>query len=444
MVRTRSRRGGLRLAALVALAATLPSACGSDPGQSASGASPSGTTSEMDLADLPDAVRIAPESRGAGRPTTRRIVAGTVFAPLPPSTPTPGGAPNGLRGLAGLADDAAAVAATSGNPLAGRPWGTYLGPSEAVSAPYAASSGETRSVLGYLANAPKATWFGAWIADEAIESVTRDYVAASQQGDPDTLVQLTDFRAVPWEAEACERLPSAAEQASYRTWTDAFARGIGDAHAAVVLQPDGPFALCTPGGVGVQTALVKYAAETLSALPNTSVYLEVGAADWPAEGQGGVPEVLKFLLPAGIESVRGIALNGTHYSATEDEVRRGAAIVQALAALGIEGKHVVINTSSNGHPFTYGAYRGSGRWAHPDNARPCTSPADPGTCVSLGIPPTAEVADPRWGLSAEAASLASTYVDGYLWFGRPWLYFQNSPFELDKALAVIRSSPYRS
>ncbi|WP_139977498.1 glycoside hydrolase family 6 protein [Nocardioides litoris] len=324
------------------------------------------------------------------------------------------------------------------NPLAGRPWGVYQGPREMWWEPWQRSSGETRALLDEIALQPKASWFGSWIGDADIEEATREYVRVSQAGDPQALVQVAMFRMEPWEHEACDRLPSAAEQASYRRWTDAFARGLGDAHAAVVLQPDGPFASCVPGGIGMPSELIAYSAKVLSDLPHTSVYIDGGAGDWPAEGQGGVDAAVDFLVPAGIEHARGIALNSTHYSATELEVRRGAALSEELAARGYPGKKVVINTSSNGNPFEFGRYTGP----DPDNAFPCTSRDDDRTCVSLGIPPTTKVADPRWGLPDAVATLARRYVDGYLWFGRPWLYRQNSPFEMDRALQVVRSSPY--
>ena len=148
--------------------------------------------------------------------------------------------------------------------------------------------------------------------------------------------------------------------------------------------------------------------------------------------------MLSFLLPAGIEAARGIALNGTHYSATEDEVARGTDVVEALAARGIAGKHFVVNTSGNGHPFAFGTYAGK----DPLNADVCASRTSGGTCITLGIPPTVDVADERWGLSEQAREDARRYADAYLWFGRPWLYRQNEPFQLDRALALVRSTPY--
>lgn len=330
-------------------------------------------------------------------------------------------------------------AAAASNPLAGRPWGVYTGPQEMVWDPYVRSSGETRELLAEIALRPKAKWMGDWIADDEIYARTLDYIEVSQAGDPDTLVQMSMFRMVPWEHDACRRLPSAAEQASYRRWTDEFARAIGSTHAAVILQPDGPFALCVPGGSRLPSELIAYSARVLGALPHTSVYLDGGAGDWPsANGQGGAPAAADFLVAGGVEHVRGIALNSTHYSSTEDEVRRGAEIVAELAARGLPGKKVVINTSNNGKPFEFGTYTGS----DPDDAYPCRSETDTRTCVALGIPPTTDVAAERWGLPDDVRALAREHVDAYLWFGRPWLYRQNQPFIMDRALAIVRSSPY--
>lgn len=328
--------------------------------------------------------------------------------------------------------------ATAENPLEARTWGVYQGPREPTSAPYLRATGATKQALAKIALEPKAAWFGAWIGDDEIAGEVEEYIAGTQQGDPEALVQMTVFRMVPWEHEACRRLPTEAEKASYRRWIDSFAAAVGATPTAIVLQPDGPFALCAPGGPAVPAALVAYASRVLSALSRTSVYIEVGAGDWPAPGQGGVAEVLRFLLPAGIEDARGIALNGTHYSATEIEVERGAAIVEALADRGIAGKKVVIDTSANGNPFPFGTYTGP----DPDNAFVCTSPADQRTCVTLGIPPTTEVADPAWGLSEQARADAREHVDAYLWFGRPWLYRQNTPFVMERALGLARSTPY--
>jgi hypothetical protein len=356
----------------------------------------------------------------------------------------------GAVGASSLADTPAgsstrtavvAVASGTGNPLAGRPWGVYKGRGDQAWQPYANSSGTRRKLLAKIALRPKAKWFGDWIPAGDITSKVRGYITNSQDGNPDALVQMAIFRVKPWEHEACRRLPTKAEQASYRRWITNFAKGLGDAHVAIIQQPDGPFALCTPHGSQVLSRLVAYGTRVLSSHPNTSVYVEVGAADWPHAGaQGGVGAAVKIAVRGGVRYARGVALNGTHYSATADEVARGAAIVKALAAQGITGKHVVVNTAENGHPFEFGRYTGS----DPNNAFVCATKHEPRarTCVTLGIPPTTDVADPRWRLSAGTNRLARKYVDGYLWFGRPWLYRQADPFVMKRALQLVRSTPY--
>jgi endoglucanase len=324
------------------------------------------------------------------------------------------------------------------NPLANRPWGVYEGDGEMAWAPYARASGSARTLLGKIALAPKAKWFGGWISNADIGEKVRGYVAASQQqaGSSDALVQMSIFRMHPWEDEACHRLPTAAEGASYRDWINRFADAVGDAHAAIILQPDGPFALCAPHGSRAPSDLIAYASKVLSALPHSSVYIDVGAADWPIESQGGVPAATRIAIQDGVQYARGIALNTTHYSPTVDEVQRGADVVRALAEQGIEDKHFVVNTSSNGKGFVFGDYRAP----DPDNARVCQSQQDPGPCVALGIPPTYDFADPRWGLPQETVDLASRYADAFLWIGRPWLYDQAEPFVESRALTLASVS----
>lgn len=321
------------------------------------------------------------------------------------------------------------------NPFVTHPWANYLGAADPAWDPYVRATGTKKALLANIALTPKAKWFGDWITTRDIGARVREYVTNAQAGDPNALVQFTVFRMVPWEHDACARLPTKAESVAYRQWTDAFAAAIGSTPAAIVLQPDGPFALCAPGGSLKPSRLIAYSAKVFSALPNTSVYIEAGSADWPAPGQGGVPQVLKFLVPAGIAYARGFALNGTHYSSTADEVRRGAAISQALAAAGYPDKKFVVNTSSNGHPFLFGTYQGP----DPDNAWVCKAPTDTRTCVMLGIPPTHQVANPEWGLPADVNALALQYADAYLWFGRPWLNRQNYPFVMGRALTLART-----
>ena len=291
----------------------------------------------------------------------------------------------------------------------------------------------THHLLGLIVRRPRVRWFGAWYSDRSARGIASEYIANSTAGRDDVLSQMAVFRVDPWEGQACVRLPSSRQQASYRHWIDAFAAGIGSARVALILQPDLPFAACAPHHSRLPLDLVAYAARRFTSLPHTTVYLDAGAADWPS-----VRKAVWLLRGGGVRHIRGFALNATHYDSTESEIRFGAQVAAALARAGLPGKHFVVNTSDNGRPFTYQQY-------HPhsdfDNARPCRS-HDDRRCVTLGIPPTADVTNPKWHLSRTARRIAARLVDGYLWIGRPWLVRQAAPFDLQRSLAVARSTPF--
>jgi endoglucanase len=318
------------------------------------------------------------------------------------------------------------------DPIAGLAWGNYTGPQDEVFPAYRAATGRDRRLLSLIALRPRVRWFGAWYRDDAIEQTVRDYIANATGGNPNVLAQMAVFRLNPWEHAACRALATPAQQTSYRRWIDAAAAGIGSSRVALILQPDLPFALCVPHRSSLPLGLVAYAARVFSALPHTTVYVDAGAGDWATVGQ-----VASLLRAAGVASARGFALNATHYDATSAEIAFGARVVRALAASGVSGRHFVINTADNGRPFTFQQYHGPNF----DNAVVCRTARD-ARCVTLGIPPTWRVTDARWRLSGRSRALASAYVDGYLWYGRPWLIDQNDPFDLQRALALAATTPF--
>jgi hypothetical protein len=332
-------------------------------------------------------------------------------------------------------DPRGAGRAAADNPLAGHRMGVYQGPMEQAWEPYVRAEGRKKRLLGKIALRPKAKWFGDWTGSpREIGDKVDAYIADSTGGDPDVLVQMTVFRMVPWEHEACTRLPTRKERRTYRRWIDAFAKATGPARAAIILQPDGPFALCAPRGSRVPSRLVAYAAEALSALPRTSVYIDAGASDWPKDDPETAADIL---VRAGVEHARGFALNATHYTSTGENIAHGARVVAELARRGLAGKHFVVGTATNGRPFHFNDYKGS----HPNNAKVCETRRER-RCVTLGIPPTTDVADRAWGLSRANRARARAHVDAYLWFGRPWLVMQTDPFSMERALAMARTTPY--
>lgn len=325
------------------------------------------------------------------------------------------------------------------NPLAGRPWGVYRGRADPAWQPYLQATGETKQTLAAIALAPKAKFFGAWIPNSEIADKVQAYVDNATDGNPDALVQLTLFRMVPWEGEACTRLPTKAERASYQQYVDIVADTLGDTHAAIVLQPDGPFLRCVPHGSPIPADLLRYAARTLSAQPNTSVYVEMGSADWFRDRPA---DAVRMLRSAGVQYARGFALDTSHFDSVGRQIDFGAKIVSALAKDGIPHRHFVIDTSDNGRAFT-------GAWYHQHHpskplgyAKACGS-AGQHHCVALGIPPTTDVGSAAWGLSADRTHTAEKLVDGYLWVSRPWLAHQAGSFSMKRALAEVRYSPFQ-
>jgi endoglucanase len=309
-------------------------------------------------------------------------------------------------------------------------WGIYTGAYDGIYSAYRAAQGDTKRLLAKIALRSTAHWFGAWIRDTDAEASARRYIQSVTGGDSNLLAQIAVFRLDPWEQVACSTVPGAARQGSFRSWINGFARGIGDARAVLILQPDVPFALCSPGQRRWLDMLA-YASGRFTALPHTTVYIDAGAAQWASVGQAA-----SLLERAGVRHARGFALNTTEYDSTARELSFGAQILRRLGAAGIRGKHFVINTAENGAPFLNGQYPGD-----PSNPRVCASRHDR-ICATLGIPPTTRVADPRWGLSPQARSLAARYADAYLWIGRPWLASGAGAFDLHRALGLIKSSPF--
>jgi len=327
------------------------------------------------------------------------------------------------------------------NPLAGRVWGVYTGDREDTWETYEAASGEERDLLGRIALRPKATWLGDWSASpEEIGAEMEEYIADMSGGDPDTLVQMSIFRMVPWEHDACGSGPSGADSEAYRAWVSNAAEAIGSQHTAIILQPDLPFWWCSDREA--VSELMRFSVETFASLPHTSVYLDAGAADWSSTPQTGEPrpeQAAEMLLANGIEDARGFALNATHYVGLSESVAYGARLAEILAEQGVDA-HFVVDTAQNGNGMLWPEVDAEGGVA--DNARICQSTSDRAGCATLGVPPTSRVGDPRWELPAEQRREAMTYADGFLWFSRSWMYMQAEWQGPERALDMARSTSW--
>ena len=233
--------------------------------------------------------RAAPAAR---RRTHRRwsLVAGSVVplalvAALAPAalarTSTVAGAPAAMTAAATTAT------AADGNPLAGRRWGVYKGKTDQAWAPYANATGDEKTLLGKIALRPRSTWFGAWIGQlrhpREGRQVHRQHVGRKPRG-------AGADGGLPDEAVGAQGLRPAADhrRADQLQAVDRpVRRGRRRAHTAIILQPDGPFALCAPGGSTAALAADRVRrAHLLARCRNTSVYIDAGASDWPQQRPG--------------------------------------------------------------------------------------------------------------------------------------------------------------
>ena len=235
---------------------------------------------------------------------------------------------------------AAAAAAQHGNPMAGGRWFVDPDTAAAQAERDAAATGDsaTAHALDAVARTPQAMWFIA--ADDPDSSgYVHAYFDRWHAGAPDSVPVLV-LHGVPHQVCAGDNAPGHGDAAAYRGWIDGWARLIGDQRVVVVLEPDAlASARClSPPLRSERYALIAYAARTLSALPHTGVYIDIGAADWLQ-----LTTAAKLLKAAGVRYARGFSLNVTHFDWTANELSYGTKLARRVG-----GKHFVVNTALNG------------------------------------------------------------------------------------------------
>ena len=245
------------------------------------------------------------------------------------------------------------------------------------------ASGRKKDLLWRIAREPKSLWYGAFTrpASQFRAKVRRPIEEAARQG---TLPVLTVLRAESTQCHPNYTAGGPAEDRRTRAWYRKFANAIGNSRVVVAFEPDsvGTIRCHARSRRDDRRRLLRYGVNQLAALPNTTVYIEAGAADWmsPAQAAG-------LLRDVGIGKVRGFMLNATHFDWTAANMRHGLAISRKLG-----GKHFIINTAQNGR----GPYSRPGLKRH----EWCEPPRR-----GLGPSPTTNTMHPL--------------VDAYLWISRP-------------------------
>jgi endoglucanase len=225
------------------------------------------------------------------------------------------------------------------------------------------------AAMDKIAGQPAAIWLGNW--NPQIENDTKKFVWAKTRagGLPVFIAYNLPFRDCGSYSAGGSRTPE-----RYRAWIDGLARGIGSRRAVVVLEPDGLPLLkkcLTPARQQQRIDLVRYAIDTLEALPGAAVYVDAGHSAWI-----DAAEMAVRLKAAGIEHADGFALNVSNYQSTPDIIKYGHDLSARL-----DGKHFIIDTSRNGNgppPFHGEDERA---WCNPDGR-------------ALGTPPTTATGDP--------------------------------------------------
>ncbi|MEU6780854.1 glycoside hydrolase family 6 protein [Nonomuraea angiospora] len=206
------------------------------------------------------------------------------------------------------------------------------------------------------------------------------------------------------------RPAAAAELATYQEWIKGIAGTIGQAEAAVILEPGATVKIpgvkdCDPQGSADQRyAALRQAVQTLKANPNTAVYLDGSQDYYP-----GTAIMADRLIRAGIDRADGFFLNTAAYQPTEKSVAYGKALSACISVQRATGakdcpSDGTVDPATMPHFVVDTARNGQGSWAPPPKKYP-----DPQTWCN---PPGRGVGD------RPTTDTGEELVDAYLWIAR--------------------------
>ena len=241
---------------------------------------------------------------------------------------------------------------------------------EQTAAQWRSSRPADAAALDKIAGQPVASWMGNWNPNIEVDVEIR-VLAATRAGALPVMILYN----LPYRDCGLYSAGGAGSAPRYRKWIDGVARGTGSRRAVFVLEPDGLPQMkdCLDTKKRQERIeMIRYAIETLTALPGAAVYLDAGHSAWmPAE------EIAPLLIAAGIDKADGFSLNVSNYQWTADLLKYG----HDLSAR-VGGKHFIIDTGRNGNgPPTGFEKKDERNWCNPDGR-------------ALGTPPTTNTGDP--------------------------------------------------
>jgi len=190
-----------------------------------------------------------------------------------------------------------------------------------------------------LAREPRFRWFGKFTSPNMKKKI-QGFLDRVQCDQPGTVPLMAVMR---HQGKSCGKNYQAGGEAEDRAtmrWYDDFADSVGDARVVIGFEPDslGTIDCLARDRRQDRLDVLRYGVDRLSQLPNATIYLEAGAADW--EPATRTAKQLRYI---GIDKVRGFMLNVTHHEWTRENVRHGLDISRMVG-----GKPFIVNTSYNG------------------------------------------------------------------------------------------------
>ena len=184
------------------------------------------------------------------------------------------------------------------------------------------------ALLAKMETTPQATWVTKGRPQDARRAVTQAVAVAAVQHAVPVVVAYD----IPGRDCANLSAGGATSTADYEAWIDGFARGIGNAKAVVILEPDGLGLLPSTCGAGFpftdteRYAELNYAVDRLEQQPNTLVYLDGTHPAWLAVG-----DIAQRLVAAGVQRAQGFFLNASNYQYTANDVFYGTWVSDCIA-----------------------------------------------------------------------------------------------------------------
>jgi len=211
------------------------------------------------------------------------------------------------------------------------------------------------ALMDKIAAQPLAQWVGEWNVD-----IGRDVA--------DAVSRITGARSLPVfvayniPGRDCGQYSAGGANGSdaYKRWIRAFANGVGNRKAVVILEPDAlaGMSCLSPTLQQERIDLIHDAVRVLKA-KGAAVYIDAGHARWI-----DAADMASRLNRAGIAEANGFSLNISNFLGTAVNIAYGTEVSKRVG-----GKHFIIDTSRNGLNATT-----AGTWCNPRGQRVGPSP----------------------------------------------------------------------